>query len=56
VPTPIIYHEPGVTISSLGLPLASAAEGDKIRVRNIDSGITISGTVAADGSIEVLTQ
>jgi flagellar basal body P-ring formation protein FlgA len=56
VPTPIVYREGGVYISSLGLPLASAAAGDKIRVRNVDSGITISGVVAADGSIEVLAQ
>ena len=56
VPTPIVYRESGVYISSLGLPLASAAEGENIRVRNVDSGITISGVVAADGTIEVRAQ
>ncbi|GGD27456.1 flagellar basal body P-ring formation chaperone FlgA [Aureimonas glaciei] len=53
VPTTIIYREAGVYIAALGTPLASAAEGDMVRVRNADSGITISGIVAADGSIEV---
>ena len=56
VPTPMVYREGGVFISSLGTPLASAAEGEKIRVRNIDSGLTISGVVAADGSIGVSAQ
>ena len=56
VPTPIVYREGGVYISSLGLPLASAGEGENIRVRNVDSGITISGVVTADGSIEVRVQ
>lgn len=54
VPAPIIYREPGLLITAVGLPLASGAEGDAIRVRNADSGITISGIVAKDGSIEVL--
>ncbi|KQT86015.1 flagellar basal body P-ring formation chaperone FlgA [Aurantimonas sp. Leaf443] len=56
VPTPITYSEPGVLIQGLGIPLASAGEGDMVRVRNSDSGITISGIVAADGSIAVLAQ
>ncbi|KQT45185.1 flagellar biosynthesis protein FlgA [Aureimonas sp. Leaf454] len=54
VPTPIVYREPGVFITAVGLPLASAAEGETVRVRNADSGVTISGVVAKDGSIEVL--
>lgn len=56
VPTPIVYREAGVVISGLGIPLASAGEGDAIRVRNADSGVTISGVVAADGTIEVRAQ
>lgn len=56
VPTAIIYREEGVTIQGLGLPLSSAAEGEQVRVRNADSGVTISGVVAADGSIEVMVQ
>ncbi|MBC8130924.1 MAG: flagellar basal body P-ring formation protein FlgA [Rhizobiaceae bacterium] len=56
VPTPIVYREAGVVISGLGVPLASAGEGEAIRVRNADSGVTISGVVAADGTIEVRAQ
>ncbi|KQT66279.1 MULTISPECIES: flagellar basal body P-ring formation chaperone FlgA [unclassified Aureimonas] len=54
VPAPIVYREPGLVITAVGLPLASAGAGDAIRVRNADSGVTISGVVAKDGSIEVL--
>ena len=56
VPAPIVYREAGVFISAMGLPLASAGAGQPVRVRNADSGITISGVVQADGSIEVLAQ
>ncbi|KAB0676520.1 flagellar basal body P-ring formation chaperone FlgA [Aureimonas leprariae] len=56
VPVPIVYREAGVFISGLGTPLASAGPGDAIRVRNTDSGITVSGIVQADGSIEVAAQ
>ena len=56
VPTPIVYRSRGIVISGLGLPLASAGQGEAVRVRNADSGITISGVVAADGSIEVRDQ
>jgi flagellar basal body P-ring formation protein FlgA len=56
VPAAMIYREGGVFISGLGTPLASAGPGDAIRVRNTDSGITVSGIVQADGSIEVGSQ
>ncbi|WP_152046133.1 flagellar basal body P-ring formation chaperone FlgA [Aureimonas psammosilenae] len=56
VPAPIVYREGGVFIAGLGTPLASAGEGDRIRVRNTDSGITINGVVQADGTIEVDSQ
>jgi flagellar basal body P-ring formation protein FlgA len=54
VPARIVYREPGLTISGVGTPLASAGEGEEVRVRNVDSGVTIAGIVAADGSIEIL--
>ncbi|MGC3970575.1 MAG: flagella basal body P-ring formation protein FlgA [Pirellulales bacterium] len=28
--------------------------GDVIRVRNLDSGVIVSGTVMADGTVEVM--
>ncbi|WP_185983599.1 flagellar basal body P-ring formation chaperone FlgA [Aureimonas mangrovi] len=54
VPTNIVYREPGLMISAVGLPLASAGEGDMVRVRNVDSGVTISGLVSRDGTIEIV--
>lgn len=54
VPTRIVYREPGLTISGVGTPLAAAGVGQQIRVRNVDSGVTITGIVAEDGSIEIV--
>lgn len=54
VPTQIVYREPGLTISGIGTPLMSAGAGQSIRVRNVDSGVTITGIVADDGTIEIL--
>ncbi|WP_152564469.1 flagellar basal body P-ring formation chaperone FlgA [Neorhizobium vignae] len=45
-----------MTISASGAPLENAAVGDVIRVRNIDSGVTVSGTVMADGTIQVMAK
>jgi flagella basal body P-ring formation protein FlgA len=36
------------------MPLDDAAVGDVIKVRNSDSGVTVSGTVMADGTVQVL--
>jgi flagella basal body P-ring formation protein FlgA len=45
-----------MTISAQGAPLENASVGDLIRVRNIDSGVTVSGTVMADGSVQVVAK
>ncbi len=37
----------------MGTPLESGAAGDFIKVRNVDSGIIVSGTVLANGRIQV---
>lgn len=42
-----------MTISAGGTPLENAGVGDLIRVRNTDSGVTVSGTVMADGTVQV---
>lgn len=49
----LVYSGKGLTITASGTPLENAAIGDFIRVRNIESGIIISGTVMADGTIQV---
>jgi flagella basal body P-ring formation protein FlgA len=42
-----------LTITAAGTPLENAAIGDFIRVRNIESGLIVSGTVMDNGSIRV---
>ncbi|KPF42055.1 flagellar basal body P-ring formation chaperone FlgA [Rhizobium sp. G187] len=43
-------------ISASGTPLTDAMVGDLIKVRNIDSGSVVTGTVMADGSIQVMAK
>ncbi|MDI7863401.1 flagellar basal body P-ring formation protein FlgA [Rhizobiaceae bacterium n13] len=43
-------------ISAAGSPLMDASIGDVIRVRNLDSGIIVSGTVMADGTVQVVAK
>ncbi|TIO47611.1 MAG: flagella basal body P-ring formation protein FlgA, partial [Mesorhizobium sp.] len=42
-----------LTISAAGVTLQPGAAGDLIKIRNVDSGKIISGTVMADGTIRV---
>ncbi|TPW26890.1 flagellar basal body P-ring formation chaperone FlgA [Pararhizobium mangrovi] len=49
----IVFATDGLTISAPGMPLANATVGDFIRVRNVDTGVTVSGTVTADDTVEV---
>jgi flagella basal body P-ring formation protein FlgA len=50
----IVFNVGGMSISASGMPLDDAAVGDVIKVRNSDSGVTVSGTVMADGTVQVL--
>ena len=43
----------GLTLSATAVTLQPGAAGDLVKVRNIDSGKILSGTVMADGSIRV---
>ncbi|MBN9254730.1 MULTISPECIES: flagellar basal body P-ring formation chaperone FlgA [unclassified Mesorhizobium] len=43
----------GLTISATAVTLQPGAAGDQVKVRNVDSGKIISGTVMADGTIRV---
>ncbi len=45
-----------MTISASGTPLADAAVGDVIKVRNLDSGVIVTGTVLADGTVQVMAK
>jgi len=52
-PVQLIFSGTGLTITATGTPLQNAAIGDFIRVRNIESGVIISGTVMQNGSVQV---
>ena len=54
--TRLIFSNGGLTITAAGSPLQDAAIGDLIRVRNIDTGVIVSGTVMADGTIHVVAK
>ena len=45
-----------LVISAAGSPLVDAAVGDVIRVRNLDSGVLVNGTVMQDGTIHVVAK
>lgn len=53
VPAPLIFTAGSLTITAMGTPLESGSVGDFIKVRNADSGLIVSGTVLADGNIQV---
>ena len=49
----VVFSEGGLTISTYASALQSGAVGDVIPVRNLESGLTISGTIERDGSVHV---
>ncbi|MBB3233720.1 flagella basal body P-ring formation protein FlgA [Phyllobacterium endophyticum] len=53
VPVALVYNTGALVITAKGTPLEAGHAGDFIKVRNMDSGIIVSGTVLADGSIQV---
>lgn len=49
----LVYAESGLTIVTMGAALQDGAVGDVIKVRNSDSGVTVSGAVQPDGTVRV---
>jgi len=49
----LVFEADGLIITALATPLQSAGAGEHIRVRNVDSGLIVSGVVQPDGSIRV---
>ncbi len=49
----LVYAEGGLLIMTEGAALQDGAIGDVVRVRNSDSGVTVSGAVQPDGSVKV---
>jgi flagella basal body P-ring formation protein FlgA len=52
----LVFNNGGLTITAAGSPLKDAAVGELIRVRNIDTGVIVSGTVMADSTIHVVAK
>ena len=55
-PVLVIFRSGGLTISADGRALSRGAEGDTVRVMNLNSRTTISGMVQSDGSVVVLSR
>ncbi|KQZ50777.1 flagellar biosynthesis protein FlgA [Rhizobium sp. Root149] len=55
-PVRLTFSLGNMTISATGTPLDNAAVGDVIKVRNLDSGVTVSGTVMANGTVQVMAK
>lgn len=49
----IVYEDSGLNITAYGAALQAGGVGEVISVRNLDSGLIVSGTVQPDGSIRV---
>ena len=47
----LIYVEGGLRIVTSGAALQDGALGDNVKVRNSDSGVTVSGSVQPDGTV-----
>ena len=49
----LVFKEDGLVISTYASALQAGAAGDFITVRNMESGITLGGTIEPDGSVRV---
>jgi flagella basal body P-ring formation protein FlgA len=49
----VVFSEGDLEITTYGAALQAGAAGDLVAVRNLESGLTISGVVQPDGSVRV---
>jgi len=49
----IEYRDGALTIAVAGEALQDGGVGDFVKLRNADSGVTVSGQVQADGTVQV---
>jgi flagella basal body P-ring formation protein FlgA len=49
----LVFSEGGLLIMTTGAAMQDGSIGDIVRVRNSDSGVTVSGAIQADGSVSV---
>jgi flagella basal body P-ring formation protein FlgA len=50
----LTFSSARMVITARGAPTQDAMVGEVIKVRNLDTGVTVNGTVMADGSVEVV--
>ncbi|WP_035716035.1 flagellar basal body P-ring formation chaperone FlgA [Azorhizobium doebereinerae] len=53
---PVLLREGGLTISGFAMALENGTVGNIVRLKNLDTGLTIAGTVQADGTVRVSAQ
>jgi flagella basal body P-ring formation protein FlgA len=56
VPVAAVLELKGLSITTTLLPLESGAVGQKIRARNLDSGLTVTAFAAEDGTLRVVAE
>lgn len=49
----VVFAEAGMTIIGIASALEAGSAGERVRARNLDSGVTIVGTVQPDGTLRV---
>lgn len=49
----LIYEQDGVSIATTAQALQNGYAGQMVQVRNLDSGLVVSGSVRADGAVVV---
>lgn len=52
----LVFQNGPLTIRASGMPLEDASVGDLIKIRNMDSGVIVSGTVMGDHSVHVVAK
>jgi flagella basal body P-ring formation protein FlgA len=52
----LVFHIGNMTLMASGTPMSDGSLGEVVRVRNIDSGVMVSGTVMKDGTIQVMAK
>lgn len=50
---PLVFEADGVVITTVATPLESGGIGDRVRARNVDSGLVVVGIVSSDGALRV---
>ncbi len=49
----VVFEQDGLVIETYAAALQAGGAGDVISIRNLDSGVTISGIVQTDGTVRV---